>query len=141
MESEESKSPNGSRPEDGRQTLGERIDRVSDTAHEAWSRTRDAFGDLEGTLDIKGRVGRHPYGTLAAALGIGYVLGGGLFSRLTARLIGTGLRLGMRLAALPLIKDELVAFVERMDTEHEETGSRGRRRTTRHANTNEGRQP
>ena len=47
---------------------------------------------------------RNPYGTVAAALGIGYVLGGGLFTPLTARIVRLGLRIGMRLAVLPLLK-------------------------------------
>ena len=85
---------------------------MSGSAQQAWSRTRDAIGDIKGTLDIDGRVGRHPYGTIAAAVGIGYVLGGGLFSRLSARILGLGLRVGLRLAVLPLIKDELLGLAE-----------------------------
>jgi len=113
MESQEtSRAPNGKRDDHGAQSFGERIDRVSGSAQQAWTRTRDAFDDIKGTLDIDGRVRRNPYGTMAAAIGIGYVLGGGLFSRLTARILGLGLRVGIRLAALPVIKDELAGFAE-----------------------------
>jgi hypothetical protein len=66
-------------------------------------------------LDVKGRVRRHPYGTVAAAIGIGYVLGGGLFTPLTSRIVRFGIRLGMRLAVLPLIKQEMAALVEDID--------------------------
>jgi hypothetical protein len=39
-------------------------------------------------------------------LGVGYVLGGGLFSPTTARL----LRVGMRLALVPIIKSQISAM-------------------------------
>ncbi len=57
-------------------------------------------------VDIQGRVDRNPYGMLAGALGIGFVLGGGLFTRLTAQVVGAGLRIGL-MAALPLFQKEL----------------------------------
>ena len=53
--------------------------------------------ELLGAMDLPGRVDRHPYGMVAAALGAGYVLGGGLFTPTTARL----LRLGFKVASLP----------------------------------------
>jgi len=94
----------------GDATVGERVDRLNDSAHEAWTRTRAAVTDLKETLDIDGRVDRHPYGSLAAAVGIGYVLGGGLFSPLTARIVGLGIRMGLRLAAIPFLQRELFGF-------------------------------
>jgi hypothetical protein len=121
-------------------TLGERIDRVSSSAQHAWSRTRDAVSDIRGTLDIQGRVNRHPYATLAAAVGIGYVLGGGLFSRLTGRVLGLGLRLGIRLAAIPLLKEELYGLAEGLAGGEGQEGAAGRERS-RHANTNKEREP
>ncbi len=57
-------------------------------------------------LDIRGRVERNPYGMVAGALAVGYVLGGGLFTRLTERLAGAALRAGW-LAFLPRIEEEL----------------------------------
>jgi hypothetical protein len=47
------------------------------------------------------------------ALGVGYVLGGGLFSRLTARLVGTGIRIGLRTALLPFVTEGLVVLGQR----------------------------
>ena len=44
---------------------------------------------------------------IAGALAVGFVLGGGLFTRLTARIAGAGLRMGL-MAALPLMQQELV---------------------------------
>jgi len=90
------------------QGFGARVDQIGSSAQQLWSEARGAVQDLSQTLDVRGRVQRHPYGTLLAAAGIGYVLGGGLFSPLTARI----LRLGIRLAALPLVKDELLGIAE-----------------------------
>jgi len=132
METHEAGSPSGRRADDGAASFGERIDRMSHTAQDAWKRTRGALDDIKSTADIEGRVNRHPYGTLAVALGIGYVLGGGLFSRLTGRVLGAGLRIGLRLAALPLLKDELFGLAEALGKGGAEpgasTGSHARRR-------------
>ena len=98
MESRETTRNGRSTAENGSATLGKRVDQVSHTAEQAWSKTRDAIS----SVDVKGRVRRNPYGSMAAAVGIGYVLGGGIFTPLTARIVGVGLRLGMRLALLPL---------------------------------------
>jgi len=40
------------------------------------------------------------------------VLGGGLFSPLTARLVGFGMRMGLRLAAIPFLENELRGLTE-----------------------------
>ncbi len=114
------------RSEDASKTIGERVGRVSDTAHEAWDRTRDAMSDLKRAADIDGRVERNPYGTVAAALGIGFVLGGGLFTPLTARIVGMGLRIGVRLALLPMLKDQISELADTLGGEVE-TSSKGRR--------------
>jgi hypothetical protein len=53
-----------------------------------------------------------PWRSLALALGAGYVVGGGLFSRLTSRLLGLGLRIGIRAAVVPMVTESLVAFGE-----------------------------
>jgi hypothetical protein len=147
MESQESGAPNGQRDE-GARRFSERVEKVGDTAQQAWTRTRDAITDMKGTLDIDGRVRRSPYGTVGAALGIGYVLGGGLFSPLTARILGLGLRIGMRLAVLPLLTEELSGFAEALGGgggsaevgEGAEGGGKGRGKA-KSSNTNKGRQP
>ena len=89
------------RPTTARRSWESGSRQVSHTAEQVWDRTRDSFSDLGDALDIKGRVDRHPYGTVAAAVGIGYVLGGGMFTPLTARIVRLGVRIGMRLAVLP----------------------------------------
>lgn len=50
------------------------------------------------------RVSEHPYQTLLVAAGVGYLLGGGLFTRLTLN----ALRLGARVAAIPIVRAELL---------------------------------
>jgi hypothetical protein len=55
------------------------------------------------SIDLRGRVQRNPLGMVVAAAGVGYVLGGGLFSPLTGRLV----RVGIRLALIPLVKSQL----------------------------------
>jgi hypothetical protein len=72
------------------------------------SRTATKPSSVGGPLaELKGHVNRHPYETVAAALGIGYVLGGGLFTPLTSRLVRLGLGIGIRTALLPILKAEL----------------------------------
>lgn len=57
------------------------------------------------TIDLRGRVQRNPIGMVIAAAGVGYLLGGGLFSPLTGRLV----KIGIRLALIPLVKSQLGA--------------------------------
>lgn len=89
-------------------TVGQRMGQLGDSAQHFFSEARGAVTDLVEAIDLRGRVQRHPYAMLAAAAGVGYVLGGGLFTPFTARL----LRLGIRLAALPMVKDELMNMAE-----------------------------
>lgn len=81
-----------------------RVGHLNDSAHQLLEEARTTFEDLGQAVDLRGRVQRHPYAMVAAALGVGYVLGGGLFSSLTFRLVG----LGVRLAAIPLVKSQLM---------------------------------
>lgn len=67
----------------------------------------DSRIDWRETLDIEGRLQRNPYGMLAGALTLGFVLGGGLFTRLTATILGVGLRFGV-MAVLPAIQQDIV---------------------------------
>jgi len=69
----------------------------------AFERTPDTLGEA---LDIEGRLQRNPYGMVAGALAVGFVMGGGLFTRLTARIAGVGLRMGLA-AAWPLLQQQL----------------------------------
>ena len=115
METRTDNPPNGRSAGDGTKKLGKRIEKVGHTAEHVWDRTRDSVSDIRDALDIPGRVERHPYGTVAAAVGIGYVLGGGLFSPLTASIVRLGVRIGLKLAVLPLLKQEMAELVETLD--------------------------
>jgi hypothetical protein len=59
-------------------------------------------------FDIRGRVDRNPYGMVAGALAVGYVMGGGIFTRLTERLAGAVLRAGL-MAVLPRLEREFLS--------------------------------
>jgi hypothetical protein len=76
-----------------------------------------ALADIEDALDVRGLVDRHPYGTLAAALGAGYVLAGGLFTPLTGKLIRAALGLGLRFVVLPTLEQEAIALATRLATD------------------------
>jgi hypothetical protein len=144
MASSESGAPNGQRSEAaasgaGALTVGQRFDRASDNAQEAWSRTRETVSDIKERLDIDGRVARNPYGMMAAAIGVGYVLGGGLFSPLTARLVGFGMRMGLRLAAIPFLENELRELTESVINGSGESSEEGGERKSHRRGTNKGR--
>jgi hypothetical protein len=77
---------------------------------------------LRDGFDLQGRVQRNPYGMVAGALAVGYVLGGGLFTRLTERVVGAALRAGL-LTVLPRFEEE---FLGRKDGQGERaTGEKG----------------
>lgn len=72
---------------------------------------KDANSALNGLSDAVGlteHVEKAPYAMIGAALGVGYVVGGGLFTPTTARLI----RMGMKLAAIPQVRDRLLDVAE-----------------------------
>ena len=46
MESQGTGAPNGQRDDNGSRSFGQRVDKVNETAQQAWERTRDAFSDL-----------------------------------------------------------------------------------------------
>jgi hypothetical protein len=72
---------------------------------------KDANSAINGLADAVGltdHVEKAPYAMIGAALGVGYVIGGGLFTPTTARLI----RMGMKLAAIPQVRDRLLDVAE-----------------------------
>jgi hypothetical protein len=82
------------------------------------SRTRKQVESLAGKVVRQTR--EHPGRSLAMAVGVGYVLGGGLFSRLTARIVGTGIRIGLRTALLPFVMESLIALGQKHTTQRED---------------------
>jgi ElaB/YqjD/DUF883 family membrane-anchored ribosome-binding protein len=80
-------------------------------------RLADAVSDARESVetfvsDAREMVDEHPWRAVGMAVGAGYVLGGGLLTPLTGRLLYGLVRIGLRLAALPLIRDELMGLVE-----------------------------
>lgn len=64
----------------------------------------------DAATEVGALVRQHPVGALAAAVGAGYVLGGGLFTRATSRVFGLAMRLGVRFALMPLLERELAGL-------------------------------
>ena len=60
---------------------------------------------VKDIIDIQGRVERNPYGMMTGAMGAGFILGGGLFTRVTEKVAGAALRIAV-MAALPHLEKE-----------------------------------
>ena len=98
-------------PQDGKQVaeeVAQHVDKASAAAQQFFDEAKASGQGLMEAVNLQGRVEKNPYGMVAAALGVGYLLGGGLFTRTTARLF----RLGIKVAAVPLVRDELLSFAE-----------------------------
>lgn len=95
-------------PAAARQRLEQKVGRVRTSVQDLVS--RESILELRAVVDIEGRARRHPYGMVAAALGIGFLLGGGLSSSLGRGIVRAGLRLGLRVSAVPFIEKEIVAL-------------------------------
>jgi hypothetical protein len=91
---------------DGQGEVFEHAKRAVEEARAFGTAVSGSVENLGRTLDLRGRVDRHPIGMMFAAMGVGYVLGGGLFSPTTARL----LKIGIRLALVPIIKSQIGAL-------------------------------
>jgi hypothetical protein len=74
-------------------------------------RSSDRGAVDEVAADLGALVAAHPAGAVAVALGAGYVLGGGVFTRLTSRLLRLALRAGIQFAVLPVLEQELATLV------------------------------
>lgn len=80
--------------------LQERVEQISTEARALGSTVETTIRDVEATL--RTHMDEHPYAMLAAAAGVGYVLGGGIPSRLTSLLLGIGTRVMLEVAARDL---------------------------------------
>jgi hypothetical protein len=84
----------------GTTELQARVEQISTEAKALGSTVETTIRDVEATL--RARMDQHPYAMLAAAAGVGYVLGGGVPSRLTSLLLGIGTRAVLDYAARDL---------------------------------------
>ncbi len=98
-----SNGPNGApsgTERQGQRSLGDHGRQIHHDVHALAAAVQDAADDLERY--VTEQVHRRPYSTLGVAAGVGFVLGGGLRSRLTAVLFGAATRLAIALAAREL---------------------------------------
>jgi len=82
------------------------------------SKARAELGSWAAKLARQTR--EHPGRSVAMAVGVGYVLGGGLFSRLTARIVGTAIRIGLRTALLPFVTEGILVLGQKHTTQRED---------------------
>jgi hypothetical protein len=59
---------------------------------------------------IAGGLKRNPYGMVAGAAAIGFILGGGLFTRLGATILRVGLHIGLTVA-LPMLEKQIARSI------------------------------
>lgn len=74
-------------------------------------------GDLKAADLVKAArlyAQENPAAAVAAAFGAGYVLGGGLFTPLTAIAVRTAARAALRLVVAPAVEQELVTLAKRV---------------------------
>ena len=107
---ESKQQPKDSRFEDGAEKVTAGAASLGDAANQARVRANEVFQEvsheLMASIDLRGRIERNPYGVVATVVGIGFVLGGGLFSRFTGRLVGAAIRMGL-VAALPTVQKQM----------------------------------
>lgn len=81
---------------------------LRDTVTEAALKANSALNGVSDAVGLTEKVEKAPYAMVAAALGIGYVVGGGLFTPTTMRLV----RMGMKLTSIPMVRDRLLDVAE-----------------------------
>jgi hypothetical protein len=90
-----------------------RLNDESDEAVEARRRRETRAEIQEVKADLGALVVEHPGVALATAVGAGYVLGGGLFTSLTSRLLRLAFRVGVQFVVLPVLEQELATLVSK----------------------------
>ncbi len=63
--------------------------------------------------ELRQRTRDRPGRSIAIAVGAGFLLGGGLFSSVSARLLATGIKAGLKLALVPFLAQSLAVVAER----------------------------
>jgi ElaB/YqjD/DUF883 family membrane-anchored ribosome-binding protein len=100
---------------DGNGAAARAKEKIGEAAHKARDATQQAVdaaatkgSELLEVSGIANQTRKHPYAMVGAAFGLGYVAGGGLFSPTTMRV----LELGVKLLALPPVRDKLLDIAE-----------------------------
>lgn len=78
----------------------------------ALARTTETWEEARGFVSKELR--EHPFRTLLLAVGAGYVVGGGLFSVLTGKIVGTSARVALRAVTLPMMLQGGMDIAERL---------------------------
>lgn len=100
--------------------IGEAATKVRDATQQGVDAAVTKGSELLETSGIADQTRKHPYPMVAAAFGLGYVAGGGLFSPTTRRV----LELGVKLLALPPVREKLLDVAEAaVDAALAQTGS------------------
>lgn len=81
---------------------------LAETITDAAKKANSALNGVSDAIGLTEKVEQAPYAMVAAALGLGYVVGGGLFTPTTVRLV----RMGMKLTAIPMVRDRLLDVAE-----------------------------
>ena len=92
--------------DNGKTPLQERMQHAKEKVQHVAAQGKAVAGGA--TAAVLDHAREKPYVSLAAAFGLGYVLGGGLFSPTTGRV----LRLGAKLAAVPMVQNLLLDLAE-----------------------------
>lgn len=84
-------------------------------ADDSIERPNDIWQEAQGTWRrattlVAREIEERPMRTVLLSLGAGYLLGGGLFTPLTGRLVGAGLRMGLRALAVPALASGALAI-------------------------------
>lgn len=88
----------------------------------AWQEASGAW--RRGMQVVKREVEQRPFRTALISVGAGYLLGGGLFTALTARLVGTSMRLALKSMALPAVASGAVSLGRHFLSDNETRTSR-----------------
>ena len=91
----------------------------TDLGERMFSPLRTGMEALGSALESATRqTAERPLRTLALAVGAGYALGGGVFSRLTMRLVAAATRLALRASSASLISWAVISVVKSMPAQN-----------------------
>jgi hypothetical protein len=96
-------------------------DAIRDETIARWEELKGAAQHLSEPIDWQGRMNRCPVATMATAMVLGYVLGGGLFTRFTGKII----KIGSRLIFMPMMRNKAKSWMYSLVEEEESDQAEG----------------